>query len=177
MDWINSNMPKSPMNFSLSQRHDKLKPYRTSTRTQLMIDQTNKRTDRAIARQRRGMNARGKNLRRRVMKHGHQTLAARLAQHSVCRKLCLRHLAAREVVNRSFRDTDPEVLLDAKEQIQKVHRCKAEVVKEKLFGFNRFRFLQGERLFDQIRHLFKSILPGSSTPNGAGLNVVRVHAV
>src|SRR6266542_1878705 len=123
------------------------------------------------------MNARGKNLRRRVIKHGHQTLTARLAQHSVGRKLALRHFTAREVIDRSFRNTDPEVLLDAKEQIQKIHRRKAEVVEEKLFGFDRFRLLQGQRGSGQGGHLLKSVLLKTFTLNGARLNFVRAHAV
>src|SRR5882672_8228268 len=137
-----------------------------------MVYQSNKRCNGAIAWQRSRVNARGENFRRRVMKQRQQTPAASLSQHRVCCKLTLGHLTARQLINRSFRNTDLKVLLDAKKQVQKIHGRKTQVVEKKLLRFDRFSLRKRQRLPDQRRHLLEGVRLKSD-----GLHAVRVHAV
>src|SRR5436190_10603500 len=119
---------------------------------QLVVHETRDCVHGAKAWQRGRVNARRKQLFRGVVKQSHQPLSTRLRQQPVLGKLRLREITARQVINRSFRNLDLKVFLDAKQQIEQVHRSEREVVEEELLRRDRLILRKRERLAHKHRN-------------------------
>jgi hypothetical protein len=125
-----------------------------------VVDQSGDRADGGEAREAVDRRSAPERSRRAYRRARHQPLAAERRQRAAVRELRRRAGRRARAVQVALGDGDTEVVLDAKQQIEQVHRAEREIVEQEVLGADRPIGRQRLRRTDQRRDLLERAAVG-----------------